>query len=240
MRIKDLTNNSQLDEGFLKDLHQRAIQQIIDWALPPQKREEIEKEISIMTQDELQKIKNSVENSNRNPADFSFEVLFRYELAVERLKNTETISESKKKTLKDKDPTVRNSKTHSVIDGLNRARGAIDSGEKFIYAKEIDRGKLKPLNPQEIKRLDQIASKAKKKGDYYTGSTFGNGKDFYSVEAAAELALNAKPIKLSLNPGSFVYDQVTSWWQGDKQRARKAIESSGPNAKKHPILIAKN
>jgi hypothetical protein len=100
MRIKDLTNNSQLDEGFLKDLHQRAIQQIIDWALPPQKREEIEKEISIMTQDELQKIKNSVENSNRNPADFSFEVLFRYELAVERLKNTETISESKKKNFK--------------------------------------------------------------------------------------------------------------------------------------------
>lgn len=146
----------------------------------------------------------------------------------------------KKKTLKGKDSTVRNSNTHSVIDGLNRARGAIDSGEKFIYAKEIDLGKLKSLNPQEIKSLGQIASKAKKKGDYYTGSTFGNGKDFYSVEAAAELALNAKPIKLSLKPGSFVYDQVSTWWQGDKQRARKAIESSGPNAKKHPILIAKN
>lgn len=97
MRIKDLTNNNQLDEGFLKDLHQRAIQQIIDWALPPQKREEIVKEMSIMTQGDLQTIKNSVENSNRNLDTFPFEKIFRYGLAVERLKTFNKLDESKKK-----------------------------------------------------------------------------------------------------------------------------------------------
>lgn len=99
MRIKDLTNNSQLDEGFLKDLHQRAIQQIIDWALPPQKREEIEREVAAMTLDQLNAVKNSIENTPniKDLADLPFRDLFKYELIVERLNNTKTISESKKK-----------------------------------------------------------------------------------------------------------------------------------------------
>lgn len=99
MRINDLTHNSHLSEGVLKDLHQLALKKIIDWALPLKKRQEIERKVTAMTQDELIQVKRGVENSDLDPADLSFRNLFMYELAIKRLR-AQNLSESKKKETK--------------------------------------------------------------------------------------------------------------------------------------------
>jgi hypothetical protein len=125
------------------------------------------------------------------------------------------------------------SDTHSIIDGLNRSKNAIMNNQKTIYAVEIDKSKLVPLSTQRAKELDAAAAKARKSGDYFTGSTFGNDKVRYSVQDALDLAKTQKPKKISTQ--GFVDDQVSKWWQGDLERAKRAIPG-----KDKPILIMKN
>jgi ribosomal protein L18 len=124
-------------------------------------------------------------------------------------------------------------RTHSIIDGLNRCKHAIMRGDKTIYAQIIDLKNLTPLSSEQAKRLDKVAEEARKKKDYFTGSTFGNKEKRYSVEKAIELAKKTPVIEIPIE--GFVEQQVRDWWEGDEQRAKKTILS-----KNYPIIIAKN
>lgn len=125
------------------------------------------------------------------------------------------------------------SDTHSIIDGLNRSKNAIMNKQRNIHAVEIDKSKLTPLSPERAKELDTLSAEARKKGDYFTYSSFGNEKARYSVQDALELAKTQKPKKISTK--GFVDDQVGKWWQGNLERAKKAVPG-----KDKPIIIMKN
>lgn len=125
------------------------------------------------------------------------------------------------------------SDTHSIIDGLNRSKNAIMNKQRNIHAVEIDKSKLKALSPERAKELDDMAAVSRKQGDYFTGSTFGNEKARYSVQDALDLAKDQTTKKISTK--GFVDDQVSKWWQGDIDRAKRAIPG-----KDKPILIMKN
>ena len=125
------------------------------------------------------------------------------------------------------------SDTHSIIDGLNRSKNAIMNKQRNIHAVEIDKSKLKALSPEKAKELDDMAAVFRKQGNYFTGSTFGNEKARYSVQDALDLAKDQTTKKISTK--GFVDDQVSKWWQGDIERAKRAIPG-----KDKPILIMKN
>jgi len=126
-----------------------------------------------------------------------------------------------------------NSKTHSIIDGLNRGKNAEMKGKSSIPAKIINQDDLKPLTPDEAAEHDRIAGEARKKGDYFTGSTFGNEKNRYSVAQAIAHAATKKTLNIPTK--GFVRDQVRNYWQGNVDRAKKAIPS-----RQAPILIMKH
>lgn len=123
--------------------------------------------------------------------------------------------------------------THSVIDGLNRGKNALMNGHSHIHAKVIDEKDLKPLSKDEAEEHDRAAAEARKKGDYFTGSTFGSATKRYSVQHAVDLA-NKVPTKRIPTKG-FVSQQVGDYWQGNVERAKNAIPSA-----QHPILIMKH
>lgn len=123
--------------------------------------------------------------------------------------------------------------THSIVDGLNRSKHAIVNGHKTIPAHIIDLKDLPPLSSQEAKQHDQMAQKARKIGDYFTGSTFGNKTTRYSVAAAIKHAKQT-PVQ-EIPTAGFVEQQVRDYWQGNQKRAEKAIPSQ-----EHPIIIAKH
>jgi len=126
-----------------------------------------------------------------------------------------------------------NGDTHSIIDGLNRSKNATMNNNNQIHAKIIDQNNLKPLSKKEADDHDKIAAAARKKGDYFTGSTFGDGKQRYSVQHAIDHSKTVPTQKISTN--GFVSQQVKDYWQGDINRAKNAV----PSADK-PILIMKH
>jgi hypothetical protein len=123
--------------------------------------------------------------------------------------------------------------THSIVDGLNRSKHAIENGHETIPAHIIDLKDLPPLSSQEAEQHDRMAEKARKNGDYFTGSTFGNKTTRYSVAAAIEHAKRT-PVQ-EISTAGFVKQQVRDYWQGNEERTRKAIPS-----REHPIIIAKH
>lgn len=126
-----------------------------------------------------------------------------------------------------------NGNTHSIIDGLNRGKNSLLNNQSQIHAKIIHEKDLNPLSPDEIDQHDRAAEAARKKGDYFTGSTFGNEKNRYSVQQALD---HAKTVPTQKIPTSgFVTQQVNDHWQGNIERAKKAIPSE-----QHPILIMKH
>ena len=133
------------------------------------------------------------------------------------------------------DPSAMTSDTHSIIDGLNRAKHAILKGMKTVPARIIDKSDLKPLTPDEIEQHKKQAEEAKKKDlhDHFTGSTFGDSKARYSVAAALKASKKKPIVNLPTHKGSFVHGQVTDWWQGDEERARRADVTK-------PILVMNN
>jgi len=125
------------------------------------------------------------------------------------------------------------SDTHSIIDGLNRAKNVELNKGSSIWTKEIDKSKLTPLSPERAKEFDVLSAEARKKGDYFSQSTFGNDKARYSVQDALDLSKDVPAKRIGTK--GFVNDQVSKWWQGDLERAKRATPS-----KEFPILIMKN
>lgn len=123
--------------------------------------------------------------------------------------------------------------THSVIDGLNRGKNALMNNHSHISAKIIRQDNLKPLTDKEAQEHDKAAEEARKKGDFFTGSTFGNSKARYSVQHALDHAKTVKTKKISTK--GFVSQQVGDHWQGNMERAKKAIPSHDK-----PILIMRH
>jgi len=123
--------------------------------------------------------------------------------------------------------------THSVIDGLNRGKHALMKNHTHIHAKVIDEKDLKPLSKDEAAEHDRAAAEARKKGDYFTGSTFGSATKRYSVQHALDHAKTVPTKKIPTK--GFVSQQVNDHWQGNVERANKAVPS-----KEHPILIMKH
>jgi hypothetical protein len=123
--------------------------------------------------------------------------------------------------------------THSIIDGLNRGKNALMNNQNHIHAKIIDQKNLKPLTKDEADEHDRVADEARKKGDYFSGSTFGNSKNRYSVAHAINHAESVPTHKISTK--GFVSQQVNDYWQGNMERAKRAIPS-----KNNPILIMKH
>jgi hypothetical protein len=135
--------------------------------------------------------------------------------------------------LEDRNDSTLNGQTHSIIDGLNRSKNSIMNNNPNIHAKIIDQKNLKPLSPEEADEHDKAAAEAKKNGDYFTGSTFGNSKQRYSVQQALDHARSVPTKKIPTK--GFVSQQVSDHWQVDIDRAKKAIPS-----KDQPILIMKH
>jgi len=128
------------------------------------------------------------------------------------------------------------SDTHSIIDGLNRSKNAIMNGHNSIPATIINMDKIDhlQLSPEKADQLDAKAKIARQNGDYFTYSTFGNEEgQRYSVQEVLNYA-KSKPV-VNLPTKGFVSDQVNKWWQGDEERAKKAIPS-----KDHPIIVLKH
>ena len=123
--------------------------------------------------------------------------------------------------------------THSVIDGLNRGKNAIMNNQNHIHAKIIDQKNHKPLTKDQVDEHDRVADETRKNGDYFSGSTFGNSKNRYSVAHAIKHAESVPTRKISTK--GFVSQQVNDHWQGDMERAKRAIPS-----KNNPILIMKH
>ena len=123
--------------------------------------------------------------------------------------------------------------SHSIIDGLNRGKNALMNDKKHIHAKIIDQKDLTPLSKEQADEHDRIAKAAREKGDYFTGSTFGDGKNRYSVQHALDHAKTVKTKKIPTK--GFVSQQVGDYWQGNVERAKKAVPS-----RKTPILIMKH
>ena len=125
------------------------------------------------------------------------------------------------------------SDTHSIIDGLNRSKNAIMNGHDLIPAKIINMDEINhlQLSPERTDQLDAKAKIARQNGDYFTYSTFGDEEgQRYSVQEVLNHA-ESKPV-VNLPTKGFVSDQVNKWWQGDEDRAKKAIPS-----KDHPIIV---
>ena len=123
--------------------------------------------------------------------------------------------------------------THSIVDGLNRTAGSMMNGKKTINAVVISAHELTPLSAEEKSKHDKIASEARKKGDYFTGSTFGGPSGHFSVQQAIEASKNKPKVEIPLSH-PFLRQQVNDWWQGNKERAKKAGESH------EPILIMRH
>ena len=123
--------------------------------------------------------------------------------------------------------------THSIVDGLNRSKGKMMKGEETINARIISANDLTPLSDKEKSEHDKIASEAREKGDYFTGSTFGGPSGHYSVQQAIKASENKPVVKIPLSH-QFIQKQVEDWWQGNEKRAEKAGES------KEPIIIMKH
>ena len=127
--------------------------------------------------------------------------------------------------------------THSIVDGLNRTAGSMMNGmngkKKTINAVVISAHELTPLSDEEKSEHEKISSEARRKGDYFTGSTFGGPSGHYSVQQAIEASKNKPVVKIPLSH-PFIQQQVKDWWQGDEKRAKKAGESH------EPILIMRH
>jgi len=128
------------------------------------------------------------------------------------------------------------SDTHSIIDGLNRSKNALMNGLPAIPARVISSNDIDhlQLSPERAAALDKMAEVNRKKGDFFSASTFGDedGRR-WSVEDVLNYAKN-KPV-VQLPTKGFVKDQVDQWWQGNEERAKKAIPSE-----QHPILVLKH
>ena len=124
-------------------------------------------------------------------------------------------------------------KSHSIIDGLNRGKHAEMNKQSSIHAKVIHQRDLKPLSSDEAAEHDKVASAAREKGDFFSGSTFGDGKNRYSVAQAIEHSKSVKTKKVPTK--GFVKQQVRDYWQGNVERAKKAVPG-----KDNPILIMKH
>jgi len=123
--------------------------------------------------------------------------------------------------------------THSIVDGLNRSAGFMKTGKETITARIISADDVTPLSDEEKSEHEKISSEARRKGDYFTGSTFGGPSGHYSVQQAIEASKNKPVVKIPLSH-PFIQQQVKDWWQGDEKRAKKAGESH------EPILIMRH
>ena len=128
------------------------------------------------------------------------------------------------------------SETHSIIDGLNRGKHALMNGHKTIPSvviskKHIDHLKLSPERSAE---LDKKAEEARRNGDYFSHSTFGDEHgNRWSVQEVLD-HVKSKPVR-DVPTAGFVSDQVNQHWQGNIERAKKAIPSED-----HPIVILRH
>ena len=126
-----------------------------------------------------------------------------------------------------------NGSNHSIIDGLNRSKGFMMNGKKTIKARIISADDVTPLSDEEKSEHEKISSEARKKGDYFTGSTFGGPSGHYSVQQAIESSKNKPVVEIPVNH-PFIKQQVKDWWQGNEERAKNAAKSD------EPILIMKH
>ena len=125
------------------------------------------------------------------------------------------------------------SDTHSIADGLNRAKNAMLNKQDKIPATVVDKKDLRPLSKRKVKIMDRKAEVARKSGDFFTGSRFGDDKGrSYSVKDAIKTA-KRKGQSVSLPTSGFVKNQVDNYWQGNMERTKKADYSK-------PVLVVKN
>lgn len=128
------------------------------------------------------------------------------------------------------------SDTHSIIDGLNRGKHAIMNGHDKIPARVLDMKDIDhlKLSPDQASDMDEKAKKARESGDFFSHSTFGDEKgNRWSVKDVLD---HSKSLPVQHLPTSgFVADQVRQHWQGNVERAKKAVPSE-----QHPILVVKH
>lgn len=93
MRIKDITKNIQISEGPIWDRLNKLVQ---DLAVPPKLKARLEQEVNLMNDNQL---RNYVERGI-DEKKASFAEIYKYTYARSLVKDTKTISESKKKETK--------------------------------------------------------------------------------------------------------------------------------------------
>lgn len=128
------------------------------------------------------------------------------------------------------------SETHSIIDGLNRGKHALMNDQDSIPAVVVARKDIEhlKLTPEQAADLDKKAKEAREKGDFFSHSTFGDEKgNRWSVQDVIDHS-KSKPVR-DIPTKGFVADQVNKFWQGNKERAKKAVPS-----KENPILIMRH